>query len=358
MNLDAPELNLSDEDLKKVLQEGVNLNYIKEAFGLPKTDAFSSKANNLLPENLYITDGDGVSTPLPETTLKQRIDENAAKLFNLIKSNAEEAVTKAISVEGQLGVSREKEALEKISKEVSTKVDAIIEKTQNFVIDTKTSYRNSILISNYKKAMSDVIKSNIKKLTSKNIRDISNDAENFNNLVAKIIAEVLVKIKEVVRKDLLTAITPNQTVSTTINTSLINAKDDSYDLECYIRVYYQKGQGADPETFDGLTVLNTKLISGRICAVDNSTIFLNSKIIMPGGKEFIAKDTFVGSYVRPAVYLYFTTREEAENYLSSIGVDPTSKLKVRIIPPSKPKSVQELKAPSNITVRGVNKKLV
>lgn len=358
MNLDAPELNLSDEDLRKVLQEGVDLNYIKGAFGLPRSDSFTLSASNLLPENLYTTDGDGVSTPLPEATLKQRIDENAAKLFNLIKTNAEDALVKAISVEGQLGVAREKEALEKIVKEITTKMDTIIEKSQNFVISSKTNFRNSILISNYKKAMSEIINANIKKLSNKNKRDLGNDKEYFNNVVAKIIAEILVKIKEIVRKDLLTSITPSQTISTTVNTSLINAKDNSYELECYIRVYYQKGQGADPETFDGLTVLNTKLISGRICAVDNSSIFLNSKILMPDGREFLAKDTFVGSYVRPAVYLYFTTREEAENYLTSLGVNATTKLKVRIIPPTKPKSVQELKKPSNITIRGVNKKLV
>jgi 3D (Asp-Asp-Asp) domain-containing protein len=206
--------------------------------------------------------------------------------------------------------------------------------------------------------MSQIINKNIKSLTNKNKRDLGNDKEYFNNVVAKIIAEVLVKIKEVVRKDLMTSITPNQTVSTTINTSLINAKETSYDVECYVRVYYQKGQGADPETFDGLTVLNTKLISGRICAVDNSTIFLNSKIIMPDGREFLAKDTFVGSYVRPAIYLYFTTREEAEDYLIKIGANATNKIKVKITPPAKPKSVQDIKKPSNITVRGVNKKLV
>lgn len=358
MNLNAPELNLTESELRNILQEGVSLNYIYNTFDIPKSDSFTLSANNLLPENLYTSDKDGNLTSLPESTLKKRIDDNVEKLFNVIKTNVQNSVDRALSVEGQLGIVRERETLEKVVQEVTQKMDVVVEKAQNFIITVNQNYKNSLLISNYKRVMSDVINKSLKSLSNKNIRDLSNDREVYNNFVAKLITDIMVKFKDIVRKDLKLSINPTVTVSSVVNTSLISANNNSYDVDCYVRVYYQKGQGADPETFDGMTVLKTKLISGRTCAVDNSTIIVGSKVLLPDGKEFLAKDTFTGSSVRPALYLFFTTREEAENYLIKIGVTTTNRIKVRVTPPNKPKNISDYNSPSKVTIRGVNKKLV
>lgn len=360
MILNLSALYVSQEDLQNMLAPGVNVNDITSSFQLPNVNAFTAQAEGLLPANLTTFNDDGVVTPLPRTTLEETISANLNSMSDIIKNSIRESIEYAISTQGQIQSNPELELVNKLTNELAKNVDSVISEVQRFYISLNRFNNNNLIVSRFNSAVESVVKENVDNFTNKQIRDLTNDEIYFSEILDQIFYEAVNRLKGTVLKELQTASTPSQSITSSINTSTINFKISPYDILSYLRIYYSEGIGADPDTFSGLTVMNTRLVGGRTCAVDNSTILLNSKVIMPDGREFLAVDSFVGSAVRPAIYLYFNTREEGENYLNSLNYSISDKLNIRVIPPPASDRIPRFDRPegTNISIRGLEKDLV
>lgn len=360
MILNLSGLNITTEELQDKLAPGVNVSDITSSFNIPRASQFTNSASNLLPANLTTFDSDGMISPLPRTTLEETLSSNFNSMSDIIKNSIKQSIDYAISTQGQNKSNQELEDVERLSSELTKSVDSVISEVQKFYISLNRFNNDNLIISKFNSAVESVIGENIESFSNKQIRDLSNDQAYFTQVLEQIFYESVSRLKDTVLKELQLASSPPQSISSSINSSTINFKTSPYNIQSFLRVYYTEGTGADPDTFSGLTVMNTRLISGRTCAVDNSTILLNSKVIMPDGREFIAVDSFMGSSVRPAIYLYFTTREEAENYLASLNYNIINKLNVFVIPPPVSDRIPRFDRPEggNISIRGLEGDLV
>lgn len=360
MNLNSPELTVSVEQLQNNLAEGVSLSAIVKAFDIPTNNTFYVAATGLLPSNLSTFDEEGILHALPKTTLEETLSANLNSMSGLVKDNIKTSMVNAISVESQISRDSQEQLIENLSTQIQNSVDSVVSEVQKFIINANKFVEDNLVLSNFNKVISELIKEKVDGFSNKQIRDLNDNSEYFDFILEQIYSESIYKLKDTVEEELKKYITPSSSVTSAINTSTINFKTSPYDISVYVRNYYTYGQGADPDTFAGLTVTNRKLISGKTCAVDNSTILLNSVITMPDGRKFNAVDSFVGSAVRPAIYLYFEKRSDADNYLNSLGVTLTNKIKVNVIPPERSDKIPTFDKPTgtNISIRGLSKDLV
>lgn len=360
MILNLSALYISPEELQNKLSPGVNVNDITSTFEMPQVSQFATSAEGLLPVNLTTFNEDGIISPLPRTTLEETLSSNFDSMADIIKNNIKASIDYAISTQGQINTNPELELIEKLSTELSKNIDSVVSEVQRFYISLNQFNSNNLIVSKFNAAVDSVVKENIQNFSNKQIRDLTNDQQYFVTVLDQIFYEAVNRLKGTVLKELQMASSPPQSVSSAINSSTINFKTSPYNISSYIRIYYSQGVGADPDTFSGLTVMNTRLMNGRTCAVDNSTILLNSKITMPDGKEFIAVDSFVGAAVRPVIYMYFNTREEGESYLASLNYNITNKLNIRVVPPPTSDKIPRFDRPAgtNISIRGLERDLV
>jgi 3D (Asp-Asp-Asp) domain-containing protein len=359
MNLDSDSLYITKEQLQNRLVAGVSLEDVLSPFNIPTSNTFTVATTGLLPANLSTSDEDGFIKPLPAAVLEEEINKNLNTVSDVIKNNIDSSIKSAISTEGQLS-NTSREEIETFTTELKNNIDGIISKTQEFFISLSNFTKDNLIISKFNTAVNNVIEKNIDSFTNKQIRDLNSDEQYFAEIVEQIFLQAVSELKDTVISELGKSTSTSSSVIASINGSTLNFKTSPYTIPAYLRVYYSLGQGSDPEAITGLSVMNTKLISGRTCAVDNSTILLNSKVTMPDGKEFLAVDSFIGSAVRPAVYLYFYTRQEAEDYLTSLNYNINNKVSLRVVPPALASNIPKFDRPesTNISIRGLEKDLV
>lgn len=360
MNLSLSGLYVTPEELQGMLAPGVSVSDIISTFELPKADTFTSAASGLLPSNLTTYNNDGVISTLPKTTLDETISANIISMTDMIKNSIKESVQNAISTQGQLDNSPVSNEDEKIINEVQVNNEDILTSSQEYKINLTAYTKDSFTSSKLSKAIDAVVQDNVDSFTNKQVRDLNDSEDYFNSVVDQIYGEAVTSLKDAVIEELVSATSTSDSITSAVDSSLINFSSSTYSISAYVRVYYAKGDGADPATFSGLSVSNTKLMNGRTAAVDNSNILLNSKLVMPDGKEFIGLDSYSNAPVRPLVYLYFDTKSEADSYLNSIGATLTNKINIIVTPPDKPESLTTYDSSygSNITIRGINKDLV
>ena len=359
MNLNAPELNLTVESLTGKMVSGSDFHHILQAFNLPSNNSFVAGISGILPENLSRFNEDGFIQPLQKTILDQTIDANLNEIAPIIKSTVEGSIKSSLSPTGLLEGEPAAEEVEKLEKQIKQRVDTATSQVQKFIIESNKFTNSNVLASKFNTNINNLIQSKIDNFSNKQIRDLTNDSLYFDNMINIILIDVLFTIKNTAMNELNNYVKPSDSITSSSTSSTIKFKTAPYKINAYVRNYYTIGDGADPDTFSGKTVFNYKYVSGRTCAVDNSSILLNSKVIMPDGKEFLAVDTFVGSSVRPAVYLYFESRQEADSYLNKINATLTNKLELNVIPPISLK-IPKFDRPEgvNVSIRGIDRSLV